>query len=156
MGDQGHDPAALPSGKNWYPLYSYRSLRVPQDRSGWVRNISPPPGFETWDCPARSKSLYRLSYPFPRTLAVHHVTESVCADCCCSVRPHIKSVCADCCCSVRPHIKSVCADCCCSVRPHIKSVCADYCCSVRPHIKNPQHLKSLLLLTQRSKTLVRA
>ena len=35
---------SLPPGKTRYPLY--RRLRGPQDRSGQVRKISPPPGFD--------------------------------------------------------------------------------------------------------------
>ena len=35
---------SLPPGKTWYPLY--RRLGGPQGRSGQVRNISPPPGFD--------------------------------------------------------------------------------------------------------------
>jgi len=34
----------LPPGKTWYPLYSM--LGGPQVRSGQVRKISPPPGFD--------------------------------------------------------------------------------------------------------------
>jgi hypothetical protein len=41
---QHHVPAALPPGKTRYPLY--RRLDWPQDRSGRVRKISPPPGFD--------------------------------------------------------------------------------------------------------------
>ena len=37
-------PAALPPGKNRYPLY--RRLGGLQGRSGWVREISPPPVFD--------------------------------------------------------------------------------------------------------------
>jgi hypothetical protein len=44
MGGQRHAPAALPLGKTRYPLY--RRLGGPQGRSGRVRKISPPPGFE--------------------------------------------------------------------------------------------------------------
>jgi hypothetical protein len=36
--------AALPPGNSWYPLY--RRLGGPQDRSGRVRKISLPPGFD--------------------------------------------------------------------------------------------------------------
>ena len=43
-GGQGHDPAALPPGKTRYLLY--RRLGGPQGRSGQVRKISPPPGFD--------------------------------------------------------------------------------------------------------------
>ena len=44
MGGQHHAPAALPPGKTRYPLY--RRLGRPQGRSGRVRKISPPPGFD--------------------------------------------------------------------------------------------------------------
>jgi len=43
---QRHAPAALPAGKNQYPLY--RRLGGPQGRSGRVRKISLPPGFDPW------------------------------------------------------------------------------------------------------------
>ena len=43
-GGQRHAPAALPTGKTRYPLY--RRLGGPQGRSGQVRKISPPPGFD--------------------------------------------------------------------------------------------------------------
>jgi hypothetical protein len=55
VGGQRHAPAALPPQKTRYPLY--RRLGGPQGRSGRVRKTSPPP-----DVPARSQSLYRLSY----------------------------------------------------------------------------------------------
>jgi len=42
---QRHAPAALSPGKTRYPLY--RRLGEPQDRSGRVRKISPPPGFDS-------------------------------------------------------------------------------------------------------------
>ena len=44
VGGQHHALAALPPGKTRYPLY--RRLGGPQDRSGRVRKISPPPGFD--------------------------------------------------------------------------------------------------------------
>jgi hypothetical protein len=44
VGDQRHDPVALSSGKTRYPLY--RRLGGFQGRSGRVRKISPPPGFD--------------------------------------------------------------------------------------------------------------
>jgi hypothetical protein len=67
MSGQLHAPAAIPPGKSpWYPFY--RRLGGPQSWSGrygegnifWpYRDLnSPPPGR-----PARSQSLYRLSYP---------------------------------------------------------------------------------------------
>jgi hypothetical protein len=46
VGDQRHAPAALPSGKTHYSLC--RRLGGSQDRTGWVRKISPPPGFDPW------------------------------------------------------------------------------------------------------------
>jgi hypothetical protein len=44
VGGQRDVPAALPPGKTQYPLY--RRLGGPQVRSGRVRIISPPPGFD--------------------------------------------------------------------------------------------------------------
>jgi len=44
MGGQHHTPTALPPGKTRYP--SYRRLGGPQGRSGRVRKISPPLGFD--------------------------------------------------------------------------------------------------------------
>ena len=44
VGGQQHAPAALPQGETRYPLY--RRLGGPQGRSGRVRKISPPPGFD--------------------------------------------------------------------------------------------------------------
>jgi hypothetical protein len=44
MGGQRHNPAALPPGKTRYQFY--RWLGGPQGRSGGVRKISPPPGFD--------------------------------------------------------------------------------------------------------------
>jgi len=44
VGGQRHTPAALPPGKNRYPLY--RGLGGPRGRSGRVRKIFPPPGFD--------------------------------------------------------------------------------------------------------------
>jgi hypothetical protein len=44
LGGQYHVPAALPPGKTRYPLY--RRLGGPQGRSGRVRKISPPKGFD--------------------------------------------------------------------------------------------------------------
>ena len=51
----------LPPGKTRYPLY--RRLSGPQGRSGQVRKISPPTGIRSPGRPARSQSLYRISYP---------------------------------------------------------------------------------------------
>jgi hypothetical protein len=44
VGDQRHGPAALPPGTTRHPLY--RRLGGPQGRSGRVRKMSPPPGFD--------------------------------------------------------------------------------------------------------------
>ena len=44
VGDQHHGPAASPPGKTRYALY--RRLVRPQGRSGRVRKISPPQGFD--------------------------------------------------------------------------------------------------------------
>ena len=44
MGGQGYAPAALPPGSTAYSLY--RRLGGDQGRSGRVRKISPPPGFD--------------------------------------------------------------------------------------------------------------
>jgi len=44
VGGQRHAAAVLPLGKTRYPLY--RKLGGPQGRSGQVRKISPPPGFD--------------------------------------------------------------------------------------------------------------
>ena len=42
MGDQRHAPTALPLGKTRYPFYR---MGGPRGRSGRLRQISPPPGF---------------------------------------------------------------------------------------------------------------
>jgi len=60
VGGQRHALAALPPGKTWYSLY--KRLSGPQSRSGRVRKISPLTGIRLPDHPARSESLYRLSY----------------------------------------------------------------------------------------------
>jgi hypothetical protein len=44
VGGRHHAPATLPPGKTRYPLY--RRLGGPQGRSGRVRKISPPSGFD--------------------------------------------------------------------------------------------------------------
>jgi len=51
-----------PPGMTRYTLY--RRLSGPQGRSGQVKKILPPPGFDppNPECPARSQSLYRLRY----------------------------------------------------------------------------------------------
>jgi hypothetical protein len=49
VGGQRQVPTALPLGKTWYLLY--RRLGGPQGRSGRVRKISVPPGFDNIICP---------------------------------------------------------------------------------------------------------
>jgi hypothetical protein len=51
----------LPPGKTRYSLY--RRLGGPQGWSGYVRKISPPPGFDSRTVHPVAQSLYRLSYP---------------------------------------------------------------------------------------------
>ena len=64
VGGQRNAKAALPpGGVTRYPLY--RRLGGPQGRYGRVRKISPPTGIRSPYRPARSESLYRLSYPGP-------------------------------------------------------------------------------------------
>jgi len=46
VGGQRHAPAALPPGKNRYPLY--RRLGGPQGRSGGCGKSLTPPGFDPW------------------------------------------------------------------------------------------------------------
>ena len=64
VGGQRHAPATLPPGKMRYTLY--RRLGGPQGRFGRVRKISPLTGFRSPERPARSESLYRLSYSGPQ------------------------------------------------------------------------------------------
>ena len=66
IGGQRHAPTALLPGKTRYPLY--RRLGGPQGRSGRAQKISPPTGIRSPDRPARSESLYRLSYPGPQII----------------------------------------------------------------------------------------
>ena len=63
MGGQRHAPADLPPGKR-LGTHCMR-LGGPQSRAGRVRNISPHTGIRSPDRPARSESLYRLSYRGP-------------------------------------------------------------------------------------------
>jgi len=71
VGGQRHAPAALPPGMTRYPLY--RRLGESQGKSGRVRKISPPPGFDPrtvqsaasrytdWAIPARERQRDKLS-----------------------------------------------------------------------------------------------
>jgi hypothetical protein len=54
VGGQHHAPVALTPGMTRYP--SYRRLGGPQGRSGQVRKILPPPGFD----PGRSNRYLRI------------------------------------------------------------------------------------------------
>jgi len=60
VGSQRHVPAALPPGKTRYRLY--RKLGAPRTVLDGCEK-SPPIGFRSPDRPARSESLYLLSYP---------------------------------------------------------------------------------------------
>ena len=66
VGGQRHASAALPPGKTSYTIV-YHFMDGPEGRSGRMRKISPPSGFDPPDRPARSESLYRLSYSSPFT-----------------------------------------------------------------------------------------
>jgi hypothetical protein len=63
VGGRCHALAALPPGKTRYQLY--RRLGGPQGQSEQVQKILPPSGIRSPDHPARSESLYQLSYPSP-------------------------------------------------------------------------------------------
>ena len=68
VGSQRQASTALSPGKTWYTLY--RRMGEPQDRSRRVRKISPRP--------ARSESLYRLSYPGSQQIHTYVRTHSKC------------------------------------------------------------------------------
>jgi len=57
---------SLPPGKTQYPLY--RRLGGPQGRSGQVRKISPPPGFDPRSVQPVASHYTGLSYP------AHYIT----------------------------------------------------------------------------------
>ena len=63
VGGQHHAPVALPPGKTRYPLYR-RLGRPPGPVRTGAENLAPT-GIRSPDRPARSESLYRLSYPGP-------------------------------------------------------------------------------------------
>ena len=56
-------PGRLTPGKDPVPIVY--ELGGPHDRSGRVRNRPPPTGIRSHELPARSESIYRLSYPGP-------------------------------------------------------------------------------------------
>jgi hypothetical protein len=64
VGGQRHALAALPPGKNWYPLYRRLGGPPEADLDG-AENLAPT-GIRSPDRSARSESLYRLSYPGPQ------------------------------------------------------------------------------------------
>jgi hypothetical protein len=55
-------PPFFTSGKDPVSIVQYSRLGGPQGRSGQLRKISPPTWIRSPDRPARSQSLYRLSY----------------------------------------------------------------------------------------------
>ena len=61
LGGQRHTQAALPPGKSRYPLC--RRMGGSQSRSGRLRKDLAHTGIRSPDSPARSESLYRMSYP---------------------------------------------------------------------------------------------
>jgi len=63
VGGQLHVPAALPPQKTRYLLY--RRLGGPQGRSGRVRKISRPPGFDPRAAQPVASRYIELSYPGP-------------------------------------------------------------------------------------------
>jgi hypothetical protein len=63
MGVQSHDPVALPPGKNPVPIVCEAEW-VPGPVWTGAENLAST-GIQTPDCPSRSESLYRLSYPGP-------------------------------------------------------------------------------------------
>jgi len=63
LGGQRHAPAALPPGKDPVPIVQEAGW-APGPVSTDAENLDPT-GIRSPDRPARSKSLYRLSYPSP-------------------------------------------------------------------------------------------
>ena len=63
VGSQRHSPAALPPGKTRYSLY--RRLDGPQGRSGQVRKIKHPTGFDTGILQSNKRN---SSFPFSAEL----------------------------------------------------------------------------------------
>jgi hypothetical protein len=69
MGGQRHALVALTPGKNRYPLC--RRLGGPQDRSGRVRKISPPPGFDPLTVQPVASRYTDCAIPALETFEVH-------------------------------------------------------------------------------------
>ena len=70
VGGQRHAPAALPPVKTRYPLYKRLSEPLGAHSASYTRGAEnlAPTGISSLDRPARSKLLYRLLHPGPRTL----------------------------------------------------------------------------------------
>ena len=68
VGNQHHAPAALPPGKTLYPLY--RRLGGPQGRSGRVRKISPPQGFDPRTVQPVASRYTDWAIPTPKRLII--------------------------------------------------------------------------------------
>jgi hypothetical protein len=66
VGGQRHTPAALPLGMTRYLLY--KRLGGPQCWSGWVRKISPPPGFESRNVEPAASRYTDYAIPDARTV----------------------------------------------------------------------------------------
>jgi hypothetical protein len=71
LGGRRYAPAALPLRKTRYPLY--RMLGGPQGKSGQVRKISFPPGFDLRTVQPVASRYIEILYIF---LTVHVVTNS--------------------------------------------------------------------------------
>ena len=67
MGGHRHAPAALSPGMR-PDTYCMADCVGPWSGLDGCGKISPPTGIRSPGCPARSESLYRLSYPDPRVL----------------------------------------------------------------------------------------
>ena len=72
VGGQRHVPAALPPGKIRYPLY--RRLVAPAGLVWTVAGNLAPTMIRSPDRPARTESLYRMSYPGPHMYNIYICT----------------------------------------------------------------------------------
>ena len=68
VGGQRHAWAALPPGKSRYPFY--RRLGGPQGRSGRVKKISPPPGFDPRTVQPVASSYTDWAIPAPSNVGI--------------------------------------------------------------------------------------
>ena len=69
VGGQHQDPAALPPGTTQYLLYS--RLGGPQGQSGWVRKISPAPGFDPLTVQPVASHYIDWAIPAPNYHGIH-------------------------------------------------------------------------------------